>query len=80
MLQGNYVLENDALLELEQEQYDVILALSITKWVHLNFCDAGIKRFFRRTYKQLKPGGMLILEAQPWESYKKRSRLTVSAP
>jgi len=39
-----------------REEYDVILALSISKWIHLNWGDEGIKRFFKRTFKHLNRG------------------------
>ncbi|KAK6733825.1 hypothetical protein RB195_017532 [Necator americanus] len=72
----NYVLENEELLETVQEEFDVILALSITKWIHLNFGDDGLRRFFRRAYNQLLPGGRFIVEPQPFASYRKRSKMT----
>ncbi|KAK6103487.1 Bicoid-interacting protein 3 (Bin3) family protein [Brugia pahangi] len=72
----NYVLEKDELLDAVKEEYDVIMALSITKWIHLNWGDAGIKRFFKRVYRHLRPGGLFILEPQSFETYKKRSKLT----
>ncbi|EPB72544.1 Bicoid-interacting protein 3 [Ancylostoma ceylanicum] len=59
-----------------QEEFDVILALSITKWIHLNYGDDGLRRFFRRAYNQLLPGGRFVVEPQPFASYRKRSKMT----
>ena len=64
-------------VERQGEEYDVILGLRITKWIHLNYGDVGLKRSFRRMYKQLRPGGVLVLETQPWKSYRKKKKLTV---
>ena len=75
--QENYVPSGDANLEGVEASFDVILALSLTKWIHLNWGDVGIKRSFRKMYKQLKPGGALILEMQEWDTYKRRKNLTV---
>ncbi|KAI8927792.1 Bicoid-interacting protein 3-domain-containing protein, partial [Entophlyctis helioformis] len=71
---GNWLYEppprsNDA-------RYHTILALSITKWIHLNWGDAGLCSFFSRCYDALLPGGHLVLEPQPFDSYGKRSNLT----
>ncbi|CAG2185797.1 BCDIN3 [Mytilus edulis] len=74
--QGNYVLSSDEMVDQQREEYDVILALSLTKWIHLNNGDIGLKRFFRRIFNHLRPGGRLILEPQPWSSYKKKKKLT----
>lgn len=76
--QGNYVLESDELLETVRPEFDLVLCLSITKWIHLNWGDAGLKRFFKRIFYNLRPGGRLVLEPQAWPSYNKRRKLTVS--
>ncbi|KAG5844782.1 hypothetical protein ANANG_G00166350 [Anguilla anguilla] len=75
-VRGNYVLESDALLHAQRAEYDVILCLSISKWVHLNWGDSGLQRLFRRVYSHLHPGGVFILEPQPWGSYGRRRKLT----
>ena len=75
--QANYVLECDRLLLTQRPEYDVILCLSVTKWVHLNWGDEGLKRFFQRAYRHLRPGGIFVLEPQPWDTYVRRNKLTV---
>lgn len=71
--------DNDGSAETQKPEFDVILALSLTKWIHLNWGDDGIKRFFKKVYHHLQPGGKFILEPQPFTSYSKKKRLTVSA-
>lgn len=50
---------------------DVILALSVTKWIHLNHGDDGIREFFRRVFLLLSPDGRFIVEPQGPEGYAK---------
>jgi 7SK snRNA methylphosphate capping enzyme len=77
-VEGNYVLESDDLLNVQKQEFDCILCLSLTKWIHLNWGDIGLKRLFKRIFSQLRPGGKLVLEAQPWCSYKKKKNINVS--
>jgi len=49
---------------------DCLTALSVTKWVHLHRGDQGLKAFFARVHSLLAPGGVFILEPQPWKSYR----------
>jgi 7SK snRNA methylphosphate capping enzyme len=50
-------------------------SFSVSKWIHLNGGDAGLKHFFERVYRALVPGGTFVLEAQPRESYIKARKL-----
>jgi 2-polyprenyl-3-methyl-5-hydroxy-6-metoxy-1,4-benzoquinol methylase len=77
---GNYVLMNDQLLDQQSAEYDTILCMSVSKWVHLNWGDDGLKRLFKRVFRQLRPGGRFILEPQPWSSYCRKKSLTVRIP
>ncbi|KAF9515696.1 hypothetical protein BS47DRAFT_1445318 [Hydnum rufescens UP504] len=58
------------------QQYDIVLALSITKWIHLNNGDAGLLAFFQRIFDILHQGrgSKLVLEPQHWEGYAKAKR------
>ncbi|POY74705.1 hypothetical protein BMF94_2180 [Rhodotorula taiwanensis] len=53
----------------DREGYDVIFALSVTKWIHLQGLNPGLLVFFRRCFDSLRSGGRLILEPQPFSSY-----------
>lgn len=54
--------------------YDIILALSVIKWIHLEHLDEGLVIFFRKCSSSLASGGYLIIELQPWDSYEKAIR------
>ena len=77
-VQGNYVPADDVTAESQSPEFDVILALSLSKWIHLNWGDAGIKRFFKKIYHHLRPGGRFIFEPQPFKCYAKKKKLNVS--
>ncbi|KAG5225699.1 RNA methyltransferase [Salix suchowensis] len=58
------------------KQYDTILCLSVTKWIHLNWGDDGLITLFSKIWRLLHPGGILVLEPQPWQSYEKNRRVS----
>ncbi|CAG0922426.1 unnamed protein product [Notodromas monacha] len=72
---GNYVGDDDTVVDTSKPEYDVILCLSVTKWVHLNFGDAGIMRLFKRVFNQLRPGGVFVMEPQTWKTYAKSYKI-----
>ncbi len=74
----NVTIERGNIIETElgDAQFDVIFCLSVTKWVHLNHGDEGIKKLFQLVFNHLRPGGLLVLEPQDWKSYKKQKTLT----
>ncbi|XP_059306692.1 probable RNA methyltransferase At5g51130 [Lycium ferocissimum] len=53
----------------ENTSYDTITCLSVSKWVHLNWGDDGLITLFSKVWRLLSPGGVFILEPQPWSSY-----------
>ncbi|GAA5920902.1 hypothetical protein JCM3775_003999 [Rhodotorula graminis] len=58
----------------DRDGYDVILAFSITKWIHLRSLNVGLLTFFRRCFDALLPGGRLLLEPQPFSTYARSAR------
>jgi len=57
-------------------QYDIILGLSISKWIHLNTRDEGLRHFFYRVHQCLKIGGVFVFEPQSWDTYSKARRMS----
>ncbi|KAI0089135.1 Bicoid-interacting protein 3-domain-containing protein [Irpex rosettiformis] len=57
------------------EGYDVVVAFSVSKWIHLNGGDEGLMRFFRRVYAVLNRGGAFVFEPQEWDGYHKAKRM-----
>eukprot|EP00033_Pygsuia_biforma_P002787 GCRY01003077.1.p1 GENE.GCRY01003077.1~~GCRY01003077.1.p1 ORF type:complete len:298 (-),score=49.48 GCRY01003077.1:21-914(-) len=62
--------------EAERGCFDTIVCFSVTKWIHLNWGDEGIKKMFKNIYDLLKPDGVLLLEPQPYSSYRKKAKMT----
>lgn len=54
------------------EKFDTITCFSLSKWVHLNWGDTGIKRLFQKVYDSLNENGVFIFEPQEWKAYKKK--------
>ncbi|KAF8506498.1 Bicoid-interacting protein 3-domain-containing protein [Hysterangium stoloniferum] len=61
----------------DAQGYDVVVAFSISKWIHLNGGDEGIAKLFQRAFDVLKPGGKFILEPQAWSTYGKAKRMDI---
>lgn len=54
--------------------FDVIMALSVIKWIHLEHLDEGLRTFFSKCAACLRSGGHLVIELQDWNSYEKAVR------
>ncbi|CAH8305977.1 unnamed protein product [Eruca vesicaria subsp. sativa] len=61
---------------LDKNRYDTILCLSVTKWIHLNWGDDGLITLFSKIWRLLNPGGIFVMEPQPWKSYEKNRRVS----
>ncbi|XP_077357070.1 7SK snRNA methylphosphate capping enzyme-like isoform X1 [Festucalex cinctus] len=75
-IQGDYVSEKEAWPG--KGQYDIIMCLCVTKWVQLQTGDGGVARLFRRAYQSLLPGGLFILEPQPWRRYGRNKKASAT--
>jgi len=58
----------------------LFVRLSITKWIHLNWGDIGIRKFFQNVFDALSSTGVFILEAQDFDTYEKKLKHEVSFP
>ncbi|QRV81906.1 7SK snRNA methylphosphate capping enzyme [Ceratobasidium sp. AG-Ba] len=57
--------------------YDVVIAFSVSKWIHIHGGDDGLKLFFSRVRDVLRKrssGGTFVLEAQPFSGYRSAIR------
>lgn len=54
--------------------FDVVLLLSVTKWVHLNSGDDGMLALFKHIRSILNEGGYLVVEPQPMSNYARASK------
>eukprot|EP01017_Pseudomicrothorax_dubius_P016935 TRINITY_DN1915_c0_g1_i1.p1 TRINITY_DN1915_c0_g1~~TRINITY_DN1915_c0_g1_i1.p1 ORF type:complete len:309 (+),score=74.23 TRINITY_DN1915_c0_g1_i1:319-1245(+) len=68
--------ENYVSTDAAGEQFDTILCLSTSKWIHLNYGDLGIEKLFTKVSVSLRSGGYFIFEPQDWRSYKKKKNIS----
>lgn len=59
------------------KSYDVIICLSVSKWIHFHHGDEGMKTLFNLFWKILRSGGLLVFEPQPLKSYIQASKKQV---
>jgi len=59
----------------DADYYDVVIAFSVSKWIHLNGGDTALTNFFRRVHSVLNQGGTFVLEPQAWDTYTKAKRM-----
>jgi len=60
----------------ESGSVDCVLLLSVTKWLHFHHGDSGLRQCFALVDRALSPGGLCVLEPQPFASYKKKASLS----
>ncbi|XP_055713560.1 probable RNA methyltransferase CG11342 [Phlebotomus papatasi] len=56
--------------------FDVVLCLSITMWIHLNHGDEGLKMFLKRASTL---SDLVVIEPQPWKCYRTAVRRMTKA-
>lgn len=61
---------------IDRDAFDVVLCLSVTKWIHIVHGDRGILELFKRCNMSLRTGGLLVIEPQEWAAYKKKRLLS----
>ena len=42
--------------------------------MQLNWGDAGLEKLFKTVHRSLAPGGLFLVEPQPWKSYRQAFR------
>ncbi|BGP37116.1 hypothetical protein JCM10450v2_001024 [Rhodotorula kratochvilovae] len=55
----------------DKGRIDVVTLFSITKWLHLHHGDEGMLRLFRSLHAFLPVGGVVIVEPQEFDNYKR---------
>jgi 7SK snRNA methylphosphate capping enzyme len=68
--------QNFITAENETEKCDVIFCMSVSKWIHLNHGDDGIRTLFSKVHQMLNPGGLFVFEPQLWKSYSNKTDMT----
>lgn len=62
----------DKKFEMTENKYDIIICFSVLKWIHLNYGDESLIRFFDTVYKMLQKKGYFIVEYHNEIKYKLR--------
>lgn len=68
-LQFNYA---DIMKHIIKYKFDIVLCLSVIKWIHLEHHDAGLQRFLEMVYSLLNTSGIFVLELHDSDSYWKK--------
>uniref|UniRef100_A0A8C4NF32 RNA methyltransferase n=1 Tax=Eptatretus burgeri TaxID=7764 RepID=A0A8C4NF32_EPTBU len=56
--------------------FDLVLCLNLTKWIHLCGGDTALRNTLLGLAQRTRPGGRLVLQAQPLSSYARHRRCT----